>query len=351
MSEYQPTTFLPYDQYDICGEPIVECAPKPKHEHPVFRLVSECNAMMQDLRFRGSDEAAAYSARQTKEVHRALKKGKLLNKPVIAYGSDIEMPMTSVDVQSGTISFVAESNDSDIELEDIYRQGTAMGLLKTVSSVIEPASKDDNGMPVDWKVSLSYVITTQTDVQPRGKIELYARAPVGTTVIEYADDRRLRIVREALDQLLVIESPELVVLIDEFNSLVSKSERTTADVVRIGELVHAVYNADELGQKQRDALHDLVTNNLYDVDMHEIRATGVYNVDADSRAHYMHGNDGVVGFVGIFDDIVIMPGFERDETGDNVRRSDSFEVFFAAEANDHTYYFPLSGVTKFETAK
>ena len=352
MSEYQPTAIPSYDQYDESGDPIVECRPQPKHERAVFARIAQLDAVARQRRLGGGDQAAAYVNRLVVEAKQLLKKEGLLKKQVIASGPDIQLPEVSVGVESGDIDFT-EATIEEGDIEGAFALSNVIGPLKTITGMVEPASYDNNGMPVDWRVGLQYLIVSDVKLQPHGKLELYARAPVATTVIEYSDDNRLRVLREALDRLLVVDSMELVVAIDELNTLAAHRDAQTATtMVRIGELVHDLYNSDELTEQQRGALYDIVEYNLFDPYLHDIKAKGVYRVDEHGCSRHVEGDEGVMGHTGVFDQIVIAPGFAVNEDDpDTAVRTDECEAFYMVGSGNDVYYFPLLGMQRFGTKK
>lgn len=350
MSERKTTVIPSYDQYDISGEAIVACEPRPKHEHPVFARIAELDALARQQRLNGADEAGVRATRLATEARQLLKKQHLLKKQVIAHGPDIRLPEISVDVQNGGIEFV-EGAVAEGDIEGAFAASNVIGPLRSVTGKVEPASYDDNGLPVDWCVSLEYLIVSDIQIQPHGMLELYARAPVASTVMEYSDDNRLRVLRAALDRLLSIESLEVVEEVSELNTLASSKEQSGASMTRIGELVRDLYGRSDLTEQQRDALFDIVEYNLFDPYMHDVKAQGVYKVDAQGVPGRIEGGEqNLFGYTGRFDEIIVVPGFATNEDDlDAAIRTDEFEAFFTATIDDDVYYFPLLGMRRFET--
>lgn len=337
------------------GEEYAVCEPAPKHTHMLFDVVRSMQREFDEYRY-GSLERLQLAAEPfVNSINKTMKQSGLLGVPVLLSGSGIRRPHADITLATNETTIAPRRQSASEDIESQYYDDETSGLFAGIWYQPRAVESTDEEMPSQYQIDLFYQVEVGGYRHLLGKSQLYASSPVEGTAIEYYDDMHLRFVREALEELLTVDSLEVAMLVNELNVTLAKPKKTARTIRTVATLVHDIHATGSLRPGDSDALLNLVTayinpQGMYDVEVPDALA---YEDTEKGRDVVLLGpaDDGRPRYALQSSEIIFAQGYEQDkldETVVNLNPKGILEPFFVFEDEKMIVHVPMRRVKKFK---
>lgn len=351
------------------SEEYAVCEPAPKHTHALFDVVRTMQREFDEYRYASLELAMRAAEPFVVSVNQTMEQDGLLDRPILMTGSEIYHPRSNLDLATNTMITAPRERPDANDIEAGYDSDEVSGIFAGIwyvprpvelgadegTTITETSDGGDDEAPVQYRISLFYQAEVGGCRYLLGEQKRYASSPVHSTTIEYYDDMHLRYVREALDQLLTVESVKVATLVNDLNVALAKPRHTALGLRTIATLVRDIHATGELRSGDTEALLNLITayidpQGLYDIEVPD--ALG-YEVTDEGRVVELltPANDGQPRYAQQCSEIIFTEGYDRDKRDQSVVHFNPkgvLEPFFVFEDDDIIVHVPMRRLRKFK---
>lgn len=349
------------------GEEYAICEPAPKHTHMLFDVVRTMQREFEEYRYSSLERAQLAAEPFVRSVNKTMEESGLLAKPILMTGTEIQHPHADLNFATKTTLVAPRQQADHDDVAAHYDQDEVSGYFAGIwyapravermadADITVGELLDSDEEPYQYQIDLFYQVAVGGYRHMLGKNELYANSPVGRTTLEYYDDMHLRYVREALEVLLTVESPEVAMLVNELNVTLANPKRTAQTLRTVATLVRDLHATGSLRPGDSDALLNLVTS--------YINPHGMYDVEVPDALGYEDTEEGrVVELLAPADDsqpryalqsseVIFAEGYDRDEHDQEIVHFNPkgvLEPFFVFEDQQMIVHVPMRRIQKFK---
>lgn len=324
---------------------------RPKHQLPVFVAACEQQADYGARQYESVQQLMGDMNHAVAQLNLALIEGDLNDEFVHIEGTGIAAAaMTATDDNEGVELRMSSEADAGDDLMALMGATKRSGFLRGFTYSIEPIS-GTTGETL-YRPVVSYLLGYGQGKTPYGGVELYARAPVDTVVIEYSEDRLQRLAEEAYRELRQLNDPTIDGLVNEMCFALNQSDMDAATIQYISKLSRDLHNVPALTLRGSDAIVDLVSAHINPTGEYDLSTSHAYLLDDEGKMTDVGFEDGsTIEYSDPMSNIIIAPGLKsKKDNPKYVEPTAVNDLFFVSEAPDSTLYIPFRHINQFKVA-